>query len=85
MVISWEEFQKVDIRIGTVTRAEIFEKARKPALKLWIDLGELGIKKSSAQIQDLYNPQMLIGRQVVGLNYYHQILILQVCQILHRR
>ena len=65
MSISWQDFEKVDIRVGTVVRAENFEGARKPAIKIWVDLGNLGIKKSSAQVTDLYTPETLIGKRVV--------------------
>ncbi|GAB2494040.1 MAG: tRNA-binding protein [Cytophagales bacterium] len=64
--IDLEDFNKVDLRIGTIIQVENFEKARKPAYKIWVDLGDdLGVKKSSAQVTHWYTPESLIGRQVI--------------------
>ena len=65
--ISFEEFTKLDIRIGTIVNVDSFPKARKPAYQLTIDFGELGIKTSSAQITDLYGKEELMNRQVIAV------------------
>jgi tRNA-binding protein len=65
--ITWGDFEKVAIVAGTVVRAEPFPEARKPALKVWVDFGPYGERKTSAQIASIYSPEELIGRQVVGV------------------
>ena len=65
---SVDEFARVEIRAGTVTRCEAFPEARKPAYKLWIDFGpEIGVRRSSARITELYAAEDLVGRQVLGV------------------
>jgi tRNA-binding protein len=66
--ISWQEFENVELRVGTILSADVFSEARVPAFKLKIDFGnEIGTRKSSAQITDLYTPGELVGRQVVAV------------------
>jgi tRNA-binding protein len=85
--IEWPDFEKIDIRVGTILEVKDFPKAKKPAWQLSIDFGELGIKKSSAQITDLYKMQELIGRQVLAVvnfppkqvaNFFSECLVLGV-------
>ena len=86
-MISWDEFEKVDIRSGTILEVNDFPKAKKPAYQLKIDFGPLGIKHSSAQITHHYNRSSLIGRQVVAVvnfppkqiaNFFSDCLVLGV-------
>jgi len=65
--LSWAEFEKVDMRVGTVVDAQPFPEARRPAYKLWVDFGPLGVKRSSAQITHRYALGDLVGRRVIAV------------------
>jgi tRNA-binding protein len=65
--ISWQEFEKVELRAGTINRVEDFPEAKVPAYKIWADFGNFGIMKSSAQITKLYSKADLLGRQIIGV------------------
>ena len=87
MTVSWDDFEKLDIRVGTIREVSDFPKAKKQAYQLIIDFGELGIKKSSAQITDFYKPEDLLGLQIVAVvnfppkqiaNFYSDCLVLGV-------
>ena len=86
-MIHWDDFEKIDIRTGTIIEVADFPKARKPAYQLSIDFGELGIKKSSAQIVSLYEKESLLGRQIIAIvnfppkqiaNFFSECLVLGV-------
>ena len=66
-IIPFDDFEKIELRVGTIVRCEPFPEARKPSYKLWMDFGEFGTKRSSAQITVHYAPEELVGRQVIGV------------------
>lgn len=68
--ITYDYFEKVEMRVGRIVRVEDFLKARKPAYQLWIDFGELGVKKSSAQITRLYRSDELVGRTIIAVTNF---------------
>lgn len=87
MSITWDDFEKIDIRVGTIMEVTDFPKAKKPAYQITVDFGELGIKKTSAQITALYDRESLIGKQVVAVvnfppkqiaNFFSECLIMGV-------
>ncbi|MGF2414244.1 tRNA-binding protein [Ferruginibacter sp.] len=86
-MISWNDFEKVDMRVGTITAVDDFANAKKTAYQLTIDFGELGIKRSSAQITALYQKENLVGKQVIAVvnfpvkqiaNFFSECLVLGV-------
>ena len=67
-IIEWNDFEKVELRVGTIQKVEEFPEARVPAYKIWVDFGEeIGVRKSSAQVTDLYEHDDLIGKQIVAV------------------
>jgi tRNA-binding protein len=70
MPINYEDFDKVEVRVGRIERVEDFPQARRPAYKLWIDFGSLGTRRSSAQITTLYSKEELVGRQVLAVTNF---------------
>ncbi len=89
MQIAYNDFQKIDIRCGTIIEVRCFHKAIKPSYQLEIDFGPLGIKRSSAQITERYDPSSLHGKQVIAVvnlpkrqiaNFFSECLVLGVCE-----
>ncbi len=66
--IQWSDFEKVELRVGTITKVEAFPEARVPAYRVWVDFGQdIGVRKSSAQITNIYSHSDLIGKQIIGV------------------
>ena len=87
MTITWNDFEKIDIRVGTITEVNDFPKAKNPAYQITIDFGDLGIKKSSAQITNLYDKEALKGKQIIAIvnfpprqiaNFFSECLVLGI-------
>jgi tRNA-binding protein len=87
MNISWDDFEKIDIRTGTITEVSDFPKAKKPSYQLKINFGELGMKQSSAQLTGIYKKEDLLGKQVIAIvnfppkqiaNFFSECLVLGV-------
>lgn len=87
MSITWDDFEKIEMRVGTIMEVTDFPKAKKPAYQITVDFGELGVKKTSAQITALYDKESLIGKQVVAVvnfppkqiaNFFSECLIMGV-------
>jgi tRNA-binding protein len=85
--ITWDDFAKIDIRVGTITEVNNFPKAKNPAWQITIDFGDMGIKRSSAQITHLYEKEALVGKQVVAIvnfppkqiaNFFSECLVLGI-------
>ena len=70
MVISWDDFEKLDIRVGTIAEVTDFPKAKRPSYQIKIDFGDIGIRQSSAQITTLYTKEQLIGKQVIAITNF---------------
>lgn len=86
-MVTFSDFEQLDIRTGTIVDVQEFPEARKPAWKLWIDFGDLGIKKTSAQITKLYSKEVLMGKQIIAVvnfpprqigNFLSEVLVLGV-------
>jgi tRNA-binding protein len=87
MTISWDDFEKIDMRVGTIVEVTDFPKAKNPSYQIKIDFGELGMKQSSAQVTTLYTKEQLTGKQIIAVvnfppkkiaNFYSECLVLGI-------